>query len=72
MFDVAESLRSAFADADRRLRNAQQTLAEAQAHGGGRAADAAMAKVAGGVIFTEALLAATRSRLQELQTAAKS
>jgi hypothetical protein len=71
MFDVADSLREGFADADERLRTAQQTLARAQVRGGGRDADAAMANVAGGIIFTEALLAATRARFQEIQSAAK-
>jgi hypothetical protein len=71
MFDVAESLRGAFVTADRQLREAQHRLAEAQVYGNSRAVDAALARTAGSVIFTEALLNATRARLQEIQTAAK-
>ncbi|HUY40830.1 MAG TPA: hypothetical protein VMV82_04600 [Candidatus Dormibacteraeota bacterium] len=71
MFDVAHSLRSGFAEADRQLRDAQRAVARADAGDDRRGADAAMAAVARSVIFTEALLGATRARLQEIQTAAK-
>lgn len=71
MFDVARSLRGAFAGADLQLRDAQRAVARADAGGDRRGADAAMASVARGVIFSEALLSATRARLQEIQTAAK-
>lgn len=70
MFDVADSLRGAFADADRQLRAAQRAVAHANA-AGGQAVDAAMAQAARSAIFTEALLGATRARLQEIQMAAK-
>ncbi len=71
MFDVARSLGNGFAEADRHLRDAQRAVAQADAGGERRNADAAMAAVACSVIFTEALLGATRARLQEIQTAAK-
>ncbi len=71
MFDVADSLRHAFATADRRLETAQRAVASAGAGGSRADADAAMAQTAESVIFTEALLSATRARLQEIQTAAK-
>ncbi len=71
MFDVAGSLRDAFAAADRRLGAAQRAVARAGAGGPRADADAAMAQTAESVIFTEALLAATHARLQEIQTAAK-
>ncbi|HEY9084347.1 MAG TPA: hypothetical protein VIN40_00180 [Candidatus Tyrphobacter sp.] len=70
MFDVADSLRGGFDDADRRLMAAQRAVARAQI-GGGDGGDAAMAQSARAVIFSEALLGATRARLQEIQTAAK-
>ena len=71
MFDVADSLRKGFTDADRRLVAAQRAVANADAGGSRAEADAAMARTAESVIFTEALLSATRGRLQEIQTAAK-
>ncbi len=61
LFDVAGSLQAGFAGADRSLGNAQTALARAQARGGGREEEGAMAKTAGGVLFTEAPLAATRA-----------
>ena len=70
MFDVIDSLRGGFSAADGNLRDAQDAAARSEA-GGRRGADAAMAALARSAIFTEALLAATRSRLQEIQTAAK-
>jgi hypothetical protein len=70
MFDVAASLRSGFAKADAELSQAQHALAEAQVHDG-REGEAAMARTASSAIFTEALLSATRARLQEISSVAK-
>lgn len=70
MFDEMDSLRGGFATADRGLREAERAVAHAEA-GNRRGADTAMAALARNAIFTEALLAATRSRLQEITTAAK-
>lgn len=70
MFDVIDSLRGGFAAADRRLENADRAVARAEA-GGRRGTDRAMAQLASAAIFTEALLGATRARLQEIVTAAK-
>lgn len=70
MFDVIDSLQAGFVAADRRLEHANQAVALAQARGR-RDADSAMAALARAAIFTEALLGATRARLQEIATAAK-
>lgn len=70
MFDVAASLQAGFAKADAQLGQAQRALAEAQIRGG-REAESAMAQTAGAAIFSEALLSATRARLQEIQSVAK-
>jgi hypothetical protein len=72
MFDVGNSLRSAFDRARDQLRDAQAAVAGANAgSSAGRAADAAMAQTAQAAIFTEALLRAERSRLEELKAVAK-
>jgi hypothetical protein len=72
MFDVGESLRSAFDRARDLLLNAQTAVVHANAgSGAGRAADAAMAQTAQAAIFTEALLRAERSRLEELKAVTK-
>ncbi len=70
MFDVMSSLHGGFAAADRQLRDAQDAAARAEA-GDRRGADTAMAALARSAIFSEALLASTRARLQEIQTAAR-
>lgn len=70
MFDVIDSLRAGFAHADRGLALADRAIAQAEA-GGRRGADAAMAEISRVAIFTEALLGATRARLQEIVTAVK-
>ncbi|MGH7736695.1 MAG: hypothetical protein ACREMP_02315 [Candidatus Tyrphobacter sp.] len=70
MFDVIDSLQPAFARAQRELRAAQRAVAHAEA-GGRRGSDSAMAALASGATFDEALLAVTHSRLQEIATAAK-
>jgi hypothetical protein len=68
MFDVSESLRSAFADARGALRAAQAAVAAANAgSSGGRKFGAAMAATARAALFTEALLAAQHARLEELK-----
>jgi hypothetical protein len=68
MFDVGESLRSPLADARLALRGAQAAVAAANAGtNGGRAFGAAMAATAQAALFTEALLAAQRARLEELK-----
>jgi hypothetical protein len=68
MFDVNESLRDAFAVAQHRLRDAQASVALANSgEESGRSADAAMARTAQVAIFTEALLVAEHSRLEEIK-----
>jgi hypothetical protein len=71
MFDVALSLRDAFASAHAQLRSAQANLARANAGGLGRSADVAMAQTAQVAIFTEALLAAVRARFEAIKSVAK-
>ena len=72
MFDVGDSLRGAFDQAADRLSEAQRAVAAANAGGSaGRSADAAMAQTAQAAIFTEALLAAERSRFAELKAVTK-
>jgi hypothetical protein len=71
MFDVASSLRSGFVKADAGLDDAQRDLARAEVRGGGREAESAMARTASAAVFTEALLSATRARLQEIASVAK-
>jgi len=72
MFDVGESLRQAFEAARSRLGQAEGAVASANAgKERGRTADAAMAQTAQAAIFTEALLAAERARLQEIKAVAK-
>ena len=69
MFDVGESLRSALDGARTALRAAQRAVAEANAgSNGGRGFGTAMAATARAALFTEALLAAERARLEELKT----
>lgn len=72
MFDVGESLRNAFDEADSRLQQAQRAVAAANAGAGaGRSSDAAMAQTAQAAIFTEALLGIERSRFEELKAVTK-
>ena len=72
MFDVGDSLRTAFDESARRLQQAQRAVAGANAGGNaGRSADAAMAQTAQAAIFTEALLGIERSRFEELKAVAK-
>jgi hypothetical protein len=65
-----EGLRGGFRAADRALDATQDAVARAQVSDR-RRADRAMAALARSAIFTEALLASTRARLQEIETAAK-
>ena len=72
MFDVGDSLRSAFDQARDRLRDAQEAVARANAGAkSGRHADAAMAQTAQAAIFTEALLGIERARLTALKSVTK-
>jgi hypothetical protein len=72
MFDVGESLRTAFEIARERLQNAQAAVALANAGRlNGRSADAAMAQTAQAAIFTEVLLSAEHSRLAEIKAVTK-
>jgi len=72
MFDVGESLRAAFENARQRIRDAQASVASANAGDrSGRSADAAMAQTAQAAIFTEVLLAAERARFEEIKAVAK-
>ena len=68
MFDLGDSLRQALGAARERLHAAQGAVARsAAANGGGRAADAAMARTAQAAIFSEALMSAERARFEELK-----
>jgi hypothetical protein len=72
MYDVADSLREAFADARDRLREAQVSVARANSgEASSRRADAAMAATAQAAIFTEALLAAERARFAAIKSVTK-
>jgi hypothetical protein len=72
MFDVGESLRGALESARTALRAAQGAVAVANAgSSGGRTFGAAMAATARAALFTEALLAAERARLEELKAVAR-
>lgn len=71
MFDVGESLHAGFATAGERLREAQASVARANAGEGGRGADAAMAAAAQAAIFDEALLGALHARLEEVKAVSK-
>ena len=72
MFDVGDSLRSAFVAAGAKLRAAQAAVAQSNAGvASARSAQAAMAQTAQAAIFTEALLSAEHARLAELKEVAK-
>jgi hypothetical protein len=72
MFDVGESLRPALSEARARLREAQESVALANAGSvTGRSADTAMAQTAQAAIFTEVLLAAQRARFAEIKAVTK-
>jgi hypothetical protein len=72
MFDVGDSLRNAFEQAQDRLHSAQASVARANAGRlAGRSADSAMAETARAAIFAEALLAAERSRFKAIKTVTK-
>jgi hypothetical protein len=72
MFDVGDSLRDALASARTQLREAQASVARANAgSGAGRSADAAMAQTAQAAIFTETLLNVERERFEEIKVVAK-
>lgn len=72
MFDVGESLATAFEVARERLHAAQASVALANAgKRNGRSADAAMAQTARAAIFTEVLLSAEHSRLAEIKAVTK-
>jgi hypothetical protein len=72
MFDVGESLRDAFSTAERRLSDAQASVALANSgRESGRSTDAAMAKAAQAAIFTEVLLAAEHARFEEIKVVTK-
>ena len=72
MFDFGDSLLGALEAGRARLGEAQAAVARANAgENAGRSADAAMAATATAAIFTEALLAAQRTRLAEIKAVAK-
>ena len=71
MFDVADSLRGGLDSTQRQLRQAQATVASANAGTPSRSVDAAMALCARAAIFDEALLGAIHSRLAELKAVTK-
>jgi hypothetical protein len=67
MYDVGDSLQSGLDRAQARLHDAQAAVAAANAGQAGRSTDAAMAQTAQAAIFSEALLGAMHSRLQEVK-----
>ncbi len=72
MFDVGASLRGALDAAQAQLRAAQASVALANSgKAQARSADAAMAQTAQAAIFSEALLAAERSRFEEIKAVTK-
>ncbi|HYL26339.1 MAG TPA: hypothetical protein VEW74_00825 [Candidatus Nitrosotalea sp.] len=72
MFDVGDSLREALVAARVRLRDAQSSIASANAgNPAGRSADAAMAQAAQAALFTEALLVAEKARFAEIKAVTK-
>jgi hypothetical protein len=72
MFDIADSLRDAFAQGRLELREAADALAAVNAgQASGRRADAAMAQTARAAIFSEALLAAAHARFEEMKMVSK-
>lgn len=71
MFDVGESLRGGLVSAGQHLRDAQDALARAGAGAGSHTAARAMADTAQSALFSEALMAAIKSRLAEIKNAAK-
>ena len=71
MFDVQQGLNTGLNTADQQLAAAQRAVATANAGAGGRSADAAMAKAAQAAIFSEALLGALHSRLEEIKSVTK-
>lgn len=72
MFDVSESLRGAFERGDASLRDAENTIARANAGSdAGRGASAALAGAARATLFGEALLGVERARLGAIKAAVK-
>ncbi|HEY8297203.1 MAG TPA: hypothetical protein VIG32_04180 [Candidatus Baltobacteraceae bacterium] len=71
VFDIAAPLMQGLANARDRLTAAAAATARAQTVPGAPQTDAAMADVAERAVFTEALLAATHARLEELKTVTK-
>lgn len=71
MFDIGSSLMGALVDARRKLAAGASATARAQTDLGNDSGDGAMAQIAERAIFSEALLAATHARLEEIKTAAK-
>ena len=71
MFDVQQSLTGGLNAAQQQLASAQRAVAAANAGETGRSADAAMATAAQAAIFSEALLGALHSRLEEIKAVTK-
>ncbi|HEY8315111.1 MAG TPA: hypothetical protein VIG51_13200 [Candidatus Baltobacteraceae bacterium] len=71
MFDVSASLAGALTASQHRLSDAAAATARAQTTLGSAHIDGAMAGIAQCAIFTEALLAATHARLEEIKTVTK-
>jgi hypothetical protein len=72
MFDVGDSLREALNRGRSELRDAQSSLARANAGlAEGRSADLAMAQTARAAIFTETVLAAMRARFEAIKGVTK-
>jgi hypothetical protein len=71
MFDVGESLRAGFDDAQSTLLQAQSALARSGASGSGSESGAAMAQTARAALFEEALLNAEHARLAEVKAVAR-
>ena len=69
--DVAPQLQSALSEARTRLAGDAGLAARAQTTLGGPASDATMASLAQSAIFSEALMAAMHSRLEEIKSVTK-
>ena len=71
MFDIAPQLERALTGASERLRATAELAARAETNAGAPVSNRAMGSLARGAIFTETLLGAIRSRLQEIKLVTK-
>ncbi len=71
MFDLAPQLASALRKSAEQLQSTAMTAARAETNAGAPVSNQAMASLAREAIFTETLLSAIRSRLQEIRLVTK-